>query len=99
MRLVFRPEAEADLAEIHDHFAQDSPARAQRFIALLRDRCAPLRQFPEMGRMRDDLLPGLRSLPVDRYVVIYRVLGDAVEIVTIVHGSRDVDTLVRGTGA
>ena len=99
MRLVFRPEAEADLTEIHDHIATDSPARARRFIALLRDRRAPLRQFPEMGRVRDDLRPGLRSLAVDRYVVIYRVLGDMVEIVTIVHGSRDVDALVRGTGA
>ena len=99
MRLVFRPEAEADLADIHDHIAADSPARARMFLALLRDRCGPLRQFPEMGRARDDLRPGLRSLPVDRYVVIYRVLGDVVEIVTILHGSRDVDTLVRGIGA
>lgn len=98
MRLVFRPAALADLVEIHDHIAADSPARARKFIALLRDRCGPLRQFPEMGRLRDDLRPGLRSLPVDRYVVIYRVLGDVVEIVTIVHGSRDVDTVVRSIG-
>lgn len=97
MRLVFRPQAEADLALIHDHISDDSPARARAFVALLRERCAPLRQFPEMGRVRNDLRPGLRSLPVDRYVVIYRVLGDAVEIVTIVHGSRDVDSLVGGT--
>lgn len=27
MRLVFRPEAEADLLEIHDHMATDSAAR------------------------------------------------------------------------
>lgn len=98
MRLVFRPEAEADLQDIHDQIAYDSPARARAFIALLRDRCGPLRQFPEMGRVRDDLRPGLRSLPVDRYVVIYGVFGDVVEIVTIVHGSRDVDTLVRSAG-
>ena len=64
MRLVFRPEAEADLADIHDHIAADSPA------------CA-----------------------IDRYVVIDRMLGDVVEIVSILHGSRDVDTAVRGMGA
>ena len=64
MRIVFRPEAEADRAEIHDHIAADSPARA-----------------------------------VDRCVVIDRVLGGVVEIITIVHGSRDVDTAVRGMGA
>lgn len=98
MRLVFRPEADADLADIHDHIAADSPARARKFVALLRQRCAPLRQFPEMGRARDDLRPGLRSLAVDRYVVIYRLPGDVVEIVAIVHGSRDVAALARDAG-
>ena len=46
MRLVFRPEAVDALLEIHDHIAADSPARARKFIALLRDWCLPLRQLP-----------------------------------------------------
>lgn len=69
MRLVFRPEAEADLAAIYDHIAEDSPARAGRFVALLRERCGPLRRHPQMGRARDDLRPGLRGLPVERYLI------------------------------
>lgn len=36
VRLVFRPGAEADLADIHDHIADDSPAHAGRFVASLR---------------------------------------------------------------
>jgi toxin ParE1/3/4 len=93
MKLVFRPEAEADLAEIYDYIAADSPASARRFVSLLRRKCEPLREHPRMGRARDDLRPGLRSFPVERYLVIYRVLGDAVEIVSVVHGSRDIDAM------
>lgn len=93
MRLVFRPEAEADLADIYDHIADDSPARAEKFVALLRERCGALRQHPRMGRTRDELRPGLRSLLIERYVVIYHVIEDAVEIVAVVHGSRDIEAL------
>lgn len=93
MKLVFRQEAEADLADIYDHIAEDSAARAGKFVALIRQRCEPLRRYPEMGRARNDLRPGLRTFPVERYLVIYRVLDDAVEIVSVVHGSRDAEVL------
>jgi toxin ParE1/3/4 len=96
MKLVFRPEAEADLADIYDHIAADSPARAKRFVALLRERCGALRQHPRMGRTRDELRPGLRSLPVERYLVIYRVREGAVEVAAVIHGSRDVAALFPG---
>ena len=93
MKLVFRPEAEADLADIHDYIAEDSPSRAKEFITLLRRKCEPLCDHPRLGRARDDLRPGLRSFPVGRYLVIYRVREDAVEIVNFVQGSRDVDAM------
>lgn len=95
MRLVFRPEAEADLIEIYNHIAEDSPVRAGKFVTLIRSKCEPLRQYPRMGRSRDDLRPGLRGLPVERYLVIYRVLEDVVEIVSVVHASRDADALFQ----
>ena len=95
MRLVFRPEAEADLVEIYDYIAEDSPVQAGKFVALIRSKCEPLRQYPQMGRSRDDLRPGLRSLTVERYLMIYRALEDVVEIVSVVHGSRDIAALFQ----
>jgi len=35
----------------------------------------------------------LRSFPVGQYVIFYRVAVDAVEIVTVIHGARDLDSL------
>jgi plasmid stabilization system protein ParE len=47
-----------------------------------------------MGRARDDLRLGLRSLSVERYLVICHVLADTVEIVGVIHGSRDIVALI-----
>lgn len=56
--------------------------------------CEPLRLHPYMGRARDDLRLGLRSLSVERYLVICHVLADTVEIVGVIHGSRDIVALI-----
>jgi plasmid stabilization system protein ParE len=51
-----------------------------------------------MGRARDsDLGSGRRSLPVGRYVIVYRVVDEFersdVLILRVVHGSRDMEEL------
>ena len=48
---------------------------------------------PLAGRVRDELGFGLRCLPVDRYLVFYRVLQADVEVVRILHGGRDLGTV------
>ena len=56
-----------------------------------------LATFPYAGRSRDgDLRTGLRSFPVRDYLIIYRVDSDElVMIIHVVHGSRDLDSLIR----
>lgn len=53
-----------------------------------------LATFPEMGRARTDLGPGLRSFPIEHHLVIYRVDDDAVRVVRIVHGRRSPEDLL-----
>ena len=49
-----------------------------------------LAEFPERGRNRDDILPGLRTITMERRVTItYRVRRSRVEIVTIGYAGRD----------
>jgi toxin ParE1/3/4 len=54
-----------------------------------------LARHPYLGRARDhDLRPGLRSFPIDDYLIIYRIADDdAVLILHVVHGSRDIVAL------
>ena len=93
MKLRFRPDALRDLEEIRDYIAKDSPVAAARVIGFLRRTCAFLADNPYAGRARPELRSDLRSFPARRYVIFYRLLGDTLEIVNIVHGSRDVDAI------
>lgn len=94
MRLRFRPDAVDDLKEIYDYIVEDSPAKAKEFISFLREKCRFLADNPFAGRIRQEIRHDLRSFPVQRYVIFYRVLLDeTVEIVSIVHGSRDIEIL------
>ncbi len=51
---------------------------------------ALLAAFPEMGRRRDDLKAGARAFPVRRfrYVIYYRIEGDALLLVRFLYGGR-----------
>lgn len=99
--VVFSPVAEQDLFEILDYIAQDNQSAAVEWIDFLEDRCRSLADFPYKGRARDDLFNGALMLPIRGYLVFYRVQGDVVEILAVVEGSRDPETIaqkIRGAG-
>ncbi len=91
-RIIKRPAAETDLDEIWWHIAQDNPINADRFLDRILDSCHTLADFPHMGAKRDELMPGLRSHPVGNYLIYYFPLADGIEIVRVLHGSRDVNS-------
>lgn len=98
-RLVIRPLARESLIAIGDFIAEDSPAAALAFVESIRGRCDALCLFPEQGRRRDDIIPGLRLVAHERRVVIaYRIIDDAVEIIDFFYGGRDYEALLRGDG-
>jgi toxin ParE1/3/4 len=86
-------QAKDDLVEIWLYIAADSPSAADKFIEYVHEQCGRLCSSPEIGRRRDELIAGIRSLPVKRYLVFYRVTNDTIEIVRILSGYRDIETL------
>ncbi len=78
----------ADMAEAYDFIAADEPAAATRVLRCVDDAIALLRRFPDMGR--PGRVKGTRELVVvgTPFVVPYRVKGDRVEILAVLHGSR-----------
>jgi toxin ParE1/3/4 len=57
-----------------------------------------LAQFPNLGR--PGRVFGTRELIIPKagkstYVVIYRVVGDAVQILRVLAGTRDIDTILE----
>jgi toxin ParE1/3/4 len=94
--VFLRPEARSDLMEIYRFIADRSgyPDQPWRFVQRIRANCDKIGRPPYAGRPRDDLRPGLRTVPFERSTVIaYQVLDDAVEIVNVFYGGRDYEAL------
>ena len=94
--VVFSPESLNDLDDIWLYIAQDSINHADRFIDDLRVLCeGKLAVFPNMGRGRDYLAEGVLAFPHGGYMLYYRIRENAVEVIRIMHGSVDVESVNR----
>jgi toxin ParE1/3/4 len=98
LEVRFRPEASDDLEDIYRSIfrATLSPALAEGFTKRIRERCRRIGNVALGGRLRDDLEPGLRTVPFERRAVIaYKVESDCVRITNIFYGGRDYEALYR----
>lgn len=80
-----------DLSRILDYIAHDSSARALAFVDGLERRIGALASHPYAGRAPRDLelrRMGYRLLVIERYLVFYVVVGHAVVVHRVLHGSR-----------
>ena len=91
------PDAEGDLDEILENLDVRTPAAAVRLASAIRRKVELLASFPESGRIHPDIGEGYRSSLVSPYLIFYRIDQDVVEILRIVHGSRDLNKL-KGLG-
>jgi toxin ParE1/3/4 len=93
--VVVRPSAFVDLADIWVFIAEDSVRHADGFAALIDSQFRALARQPRMGRSRPELAADLRSFPVNPYVIFYVPIPKGVEIVRVLHGARDLDTIFQ----
>lgn len=88
MRVKWLRKALANLDAEASYIDEDDPAAASRVVARIMAAVSRLAESPELGR--PGRVPGTRELivPKTRYLVPYRVRGNAVEILRVFHGSR-----------
>lgn len=94
-RVEITPSAEADIEEIWDYIAQDSPDNATAFVLALEEQIASLEQFPERcPRIPENEVLGTsyRHLIHGSYRTICRITGSKVIILRVIHGARLLDT-------
>ena len=94
--LRISPRARADLIEIWSYIADDSVANADAFIDRLYETLQVLGRQPGSGRRREELAPGMQSFPFGRYIIFYRALTEAIQIVRVLHGARDIESIFEG---
>jgi toxin ParE1/3/4 len=101
-QIVRRQAARQDLADIFYHdIREGSPATARRFRVQAEAAFQRLASMPNLGARYDHehpALAGLRFLPLPsrfkKFVVFYRPVADGIEIVRVLHGARDIESVL-----
>lgn len=90
MRVRWTEPAARDLTHICDYLEEHNSSAVARRVALsIHERVSALVEFPERGRegrksgTRELILTGLP------YLAVYRIRGEAVEILRILHGAQN----------
>jgi plasmid stabilization system protein ParE len=90
MDVVVTEAAEADLERIGDWIAADNPARAVTFVVELRACCEQLAHSPRAYSIVSQFgRTGIRRRSYHDYLVFYRIRGNRIEILHILHGAQD----------
>jgi toxin ParE1/3/4 len=82
-----------DLESISAYFADVNIEVGEKFLQGFNKRCKQLASFPKSGRSYDDLQVGLRGLPLEGYIILYRSIDDGIEIVRVANGRQDLQSL------
>lgn len=86
VQVVWTRVAAENVDLIRAYIAQFDPKAAQRLAVRLIGAGESLCEFPNRGRPADD---GLRELAtIAPYVILYEVLDDTVNILSVIHGSQ-----------
>ncbi len=88
------PTANRELEELlHNLATIASFDTADRFLKRFNQKLTKIVAFPNLGKARPEWGNSYRSLPIDDYVIVYRVTEEMVEILRIISGYRDMDDL------
>jgi toxin ParE1/3/4 len=102
LAVVLSEEAIADLEAMAAYLLESSGSEniADGFVDRIKQRCQSIGNAPRGGRSRDDIAPGLRTVPFEHSAIIaYVVDDDLVRIVNIFYGGRDYEALMRDGGS
>jgi toxin ParE1/3/4 len=95
-RLRWSAQARVDLLDIYELIGVEQPAAAERYFERIEALAGLLQEQPRLGVRRPDVAPDFRMLVERPYLILYRIVPDelsgpvdAVEIIRIVDGRRD----------
>jgi plasmid stabilization system protein ParE len=90
MKLIWTDPSIEDLRAVRDYIGRDSDYYAADLVVQVVLSVERLLRFPKLGRVVPETQDeNIRELVHQNYRIIYRIAGERVEILTIVHGSRD----------
>lgn len=92
-KLRYSAETKDDLNKIARFIANDKPIAARQWVKKIREKCRIVAQNPDIGDKRPELGQNIRSTYVGSYVIFFRRNEESVDIVRVIHGDRDTQSL------
>jgi plasmid stabilization system protein ParE len=98
VRYVLAPQAAMDLVEIWRYIKEQSSLEvADRVETSIRKKFAFLAKTPGAGHIRKDLTDAdVKFFSVYSYLIVYRRETTPLQIVSILHGRRDLEQILKG---
>jgi toxin ParE1/3/4 len=95
--VVWTSAAEQDLEEIFLYIGreQHSPAAAAQVIRDIAEKASSYADQPLLAESRPEFGESIRACHAHRYVVFYRPAPEGIEVLRVIHGSRDVFKVFR----
>ena len=88
--LVIAPAARHDLEDIYQYGCRQwGKPQSIHYIETLKTQLWMLTEQPFLGVERSDLLPDIRSLPIQSHTVYYRVVSNRIEIIRVLHARQE----------
>jgi addiction module RelE/StbE family toxin len=94
MKIVWTDPAVEDLRELHAYIARDSEMYAGGFVERIILAAERLVAHPKLGRIVSETTDeSIRELIFQRYRIIYRIDNDTIELLSVIHGARELGEL------
>lgn len=88
MKLKIRARVYADLDSIFAYVSQSSPSNAEKVVNRIEAEFLTIAERPQMYQIRPAYGEGIRFAVVYRYLILFRANEEMVEVVRVMHGSR-----------
>jgi plasmid stabilization system protein ParE len=94
MRIRWTDPAIESLRNLHGYIAKDSEIYASNFIQRIVLAVEKLELFPRLGRVVPEAdEETTRELLYQNYRIIYRIKGELIQILTVIHGRRELGSV------
>ena len=96
-RYILAPEAARDLVEIWTYLKQNASEQTANHVeSIIRERIVFLSENPGAGHKRRDLTAqDVKFFPVYSYLIVYQPDIKQLQVVSILHGRRDVEGILK----
>jgi toxin ParE1/3/4 len=89
VEIEIMPSARQDIRDIIDYVFNRSVQNAEKLYSEILYKISSLHQYPERGQLVKEVnSPEIREIRVYHFRIIYRVLPNKVQVLTIHHSSR-----------